>query len=449
MRIALVETASSSTHVYSRTYLPRVGIATIGAVLKGRGYECGLWFQAISPVGIEQLLSYDLVGIGALSNTVAEGYRLADCLKERGKTVVMGGTHVSFMPEEALEHCDYVVTGEGDVSFPALVESLSSGESPETIPGLAFKRADGAVHLTGPAAPVDFASLPSPDFSLSPQIDPDDIPPIIVTSRGCPHDCVFCSVTTTFGRQYRFKNTGQVIDELRPVLHRSVCFGDDNFCASPPRTKALLREMLAQKAVPLRWAGEMCVGAAKDGELLDLMQATRCRIMYVGIESVDAGTLKAYGKAHNLDGVGHCVERLHAHDIGIHGMFVVGPDDPPGMARRIVDYAIANDLDTIQIMSLTPFPGTRCYESYEERLLHRDWRYYDGIHVVARPLHCSAREMQLEIIHQMQRFYSLRGLVRAWAPGRGWRLKYRAGGYVLARRWERENKVYLERLDTM
>ncbi len=449
MKIALVETASTSTHVYSRTYLPRVGIATIGAILKSRGYECDLWFQAVSPVGIEQLSSYDLVGIGALSSTVPEAYSLADSMKLNGKLVVMGGTHVSFMPAEALEHCDYVAIGEGDVSFPALVEALSRGELPDAIPGLAFKRADGAVFLTGPAEPVDFASLPSPDFSLSPQLDPGNLPPIIVTSRGCPHDCTFCSVTTTFGRRYRFKNIDQVIAELRPVLHRSVCFGDDNFCANPPRTRALLAEMLAREAVPLRWAGEMCVGAAKDGELLDLMQATRCRMMYVGIESVDAGTLKAYGKVHDLDGVGRCVERLHAHDIGIHGMFVVGPDDPPDTARRIVDYSFAVDLDTIQIMSLTPFPGTRSYESYEDRLLHRDWRYYDGMHVVARPSACSAREMQLAIINQMQRFYGLRGLATGWAPGRAWRFKSRAGGYVLARRWERENKAYLERLDTL
>lgn len=440
-----MEAASTATHVYSRTYIPRVGIATLGAILKQRGYECALWYQAMSPVGVEQLLDYDLVGIGSLSSTINEAYRLADELRERGKLVVMGGTHVSFMPEEALAHCDYVVIGEGDASFPALVEALSNGESLESIPGLAFRK-PGGVHFNDPAAPVDFAGLPSPDFSLSPQIDPAHIPPIIATSRGCPHDCTFCSVTTTFGRRYRFKDIEQVIAELRPIVQHSICFGDDNFCASPQHTKALLRRMLECEAVPLRWAGEMCVGAARDSELLELMQATRCRMMYVGIESVDDGTLKAYGKAHDLEGVADCVERLHAHDIGIHGMFVVGLEDSPDTARRIVDYARKVDLDTIQIMSLTPFPGTRSYEQYAERLLHRDWAFYDGMHVVARPFDCSAHEMQLSIIRQMQRFYGLRGLLRAWTRGRTWRLKYRAGGYVLSRRWERENKAYLERL---
>ena len=128
-RVALVEASSTSTHVYSRTYLPRVGIPTLGALLKGLGYECDLWFQAMSPVSEEQLRQYDIVGIGSLTNTIPEAYRLADSCKRTGNTVVMGGPHVTFMPEEALGHCDYVVIGEGDVTFPALVAALATGES--------------------------------------------------------------------------------------------------------------------------------------------------------------------------------------------------------------------------------------------------------------------------------------------------------------------------------
>jgi len=420
----------------------------MGAVLKKLGYGCDLWFQAMSAVDEEQLRQYDIVGIGSLTNTIREAYRLADSCKRVDNTVVMGGPHVTFMSEEALAHCDYVVIGEGDDTFPALVAALANGESPDSIPGLAYRLPSGDVHCTGSPQPVDYANLPSPDFSLSPQVRAGRTPPIIVTSRGCPNECTFCSVTAMFGRRYRFRENQQVIAELRPLLHRSVCFGDDNFCAHPRRAKSLLRDLIAQDAVPLRWAAQMCIDAATDDELLGMMQETRCRIVYVGVESVDDETLRKYGKPHGVEAIGRCIENLHRHSIGIHGMFVVDADDSPDTAREIVDYAIATDIDTIQICSLTPLPGTQSWEAYRDRLLHRDWEHYDGLHVVVKPSRCSAYEMQMAIVQEMQRFYSLRRLLGAYRRGREWRVKYRAGGRHLVRRWARENADYIERLRT-
>lgn len=444
--IALVETGSSSTHVYSMTYLPRVGIPTIAAVLKEKGYRCDVYFQSLSEISDEQLGRYDIVGIGSLTNTIPDAYLLADSLKRTGTTVVMGGAHVTFMAEEALGHCDYVVIGEGDVSFPALIEALVRNESPEPIAGLAYSLPNGEIHYTASSAAVDYESLPSPDFSLSPQVNPDRLPPILATSRGCPHDCTFCNVTSVFGKRYRFKQNKQVIDELRPILDRSVCFGDDNFCASRSRTKSLLSDMIAQDAIPLRWAGQMCVGAASDEELLDLMQQTRCRIMYVGIESIDPETLKKFGKAHRVDSIGRCIENLHSRNIGVHGMFVIGIDDDVETPAKIVDFALETDIDTIQICSLTPFPGTAVYRECEDTMLHREWKYFDGMHVVIKRETCSAYDMQAAMVRELKRFYSLgRGLL-AYRRGRAWRLKYRLGGYYLMRRWATENADYMERL---
>ncbi len=449
LRIALVEAVSDSTHVYSRTQLPRVGIPTLGAIMKQKGYACDVWYTQMTAEEKQSLQSYDVVGIGSLSSTIDEAYRLADSLREKNVTVIMGGPHVSFMPEEALSHCDYVVTGEGDRVFPELIDTLARHEKPDARPGLSFKNGDGTVHHGGMASVVDYESLPSPDFTLAKQKGLFEIPPIVVTSRGCPHNCSFCSVTPLFGRKYRFKSDEQVIAELRPVQHRSVCFGDDNFCANPVRTKKLLRELIKQNAVPLRWSGQMCVSASEDSELLGLMQETRCRIVYVGVESVNPDTLKKYGKAHKADAVARCVEALHKHDIGIHGMFVVDSNDPPDMARRIVDYAINVDMDTIQVFSLTPFPGTRCYEEYKDRLIHFDWSDYDGMHVVVKPETCSAYDMQMQIVNEMKRFYSLKRALTGYRKNRGWRVSYRAGGHILLKKWVKENSGYMEKLKRM
>jgi radical SAM superfamily enzyme YgiQ (UPF0313 family) len=416
--------------------------------MKKLGYECDIFFEAISPISKEDLRQYGIVGIGSITSTIGAAYRLADSLKGKGPVVVMGGTHATFMPREALEYCDYVVLGEGEGVFPALASALENGESLDTVKGLAFLRSDGTMQVTGQCEPVDFAGLPSPDFSLCPQIAPGSVPPIISTSRGCPHGCTFCSVTAVFGKRYRFKSNEQVISELMPILHRSVCFGDDNFCANPKRTKSLLKDMIDKDAVPLRWSGEMAIQAAMDEEMLGLMRRTRCRTVYVGIESIDSAALKRMGKAHQADIIPRCIGNLHDNGIGVHGMFVVSPDDEPDSIGKIVDFAVQTDLDTIQLCAMTPFPGTRCYEEYGGRLLHQDWRYYDGMHVVVQPKACSAFEMQTEIIGQMKRFYSLGRVLGAYRLGRAWRIKYRAGGYALMRRWARENAGYVERLKT-
>ncbi len=445
-RIALVEAISDLTHVYSRTYLPRVGLATIAAVLNQNGYECDLWIKPMTESEKKNLANYDLVGIGSLSSTINEAYKLSDNLRKRGTKVVMGGPHVTFSPEEALNHCDYVVKGEGEETFLSLIKALENGAIPDGIRGISYRNKDNAIQHNEGRGVVNFSDIPSPDFSLSPQVNHNDIPPIIITSRGCPHDCSFCSVTSMFGRKYRFKSHEQVVEELHPVQHKSVCFGDDNFCANPKRTKSLLREMIKKDAVPLRWSGQICVNAASDNELLDLMEETRCRIVYVGIESVDPHTLKRYGKAHTVDAVKQCVENLHKHNIGIHGMFVVDSKDRPDAPKAIVDYAIETDIDTIQVFSLTPFPGTRAYEENKDLLLHSQWPQYDGMHVVVRPEKCSAYTMQTAIVNQMKRFYSLKRILTSYRKNRGWRVKYLLGGNLLVRKWIKENAEYIENL---
>ncbi len=446
LKVALVEAISRSTHVYSRTYLPRAGVATLGAVLKKLGYSCEIFIHSMSGEEEKQLEKYDVVGIGSLSSTIEEAYLLADHLKSKNITVVMGGPHVTFMPEEAIAHCDFAVLGEGEVSLPELLGAIENKISPESVKGIVFKRPDGTIHYTGPSDFVDYKSLPSPDFRLSTHVSPGNIPPIITTSRGCPHDCSFCSVTSVFGRKYRFKSKEQVIAELHAVKHRSVCFGDDNFCANSVRTKKLLRAMIQADAVPLRWSGQMCVEAASDKELLGLMQETRCRIVYVGIESVDPETLKKYGKAHQVDAIKKCVENLHQHNIGIHGMFVVDSSDKPEAAQNIVDYAIKADIDTIQIFSVTPFPGTRSFTENKKNIIHQQWNKYDGMHVIVKPENCSAYDMQMAIVNQMNRFYSLKRALSAYRKNRAWRVKYRLGGHILMRRWVKENKIYIENL---
>ena len=127
-KIALIETKSGNTHVFSRVYLPRLGLPLLGSVLKEAGYEVELFFQQNHPVDVDYICGFDLIGISSLTTTVKEAYRLGKIFKERGKTVVMGGPHVSAKSEEALDYCDFVVRGEGEMIFAELLDGLRDGQ---------------------------------------------------------------------------------------------------------------------------------------------------------------------------------------------------------------------------------------------------------------------------------------------------------------------------------
>ncbi len=408
-----------------------------------------LFFQQVQEIEPARLERFDLIGISTITTTVNEAYRIAARAKALGKTVVMGGPHVSAMADEALDHCDYVVRGEAEDSFLALIDALNGGSELDAVPGLSRRVNGVSVHNPSSVTKVDMGQIPDSDFLLCERFaGGEKEPAIMMFSRGCPYDCNFCSVTTTFGRKYRYKNTQQMVDELKRFKDRSVSFTDDNFAANPKMTKQLLRAMIEQKAVPKRYSCQLRINAAADEELLSLLKATNCRIAYIGMESVNPETLKYYQKGQTVESIVGAIEAFKKHKIGIHGMFVLGADhDRVSTVAGTVDFALATGIDTIQLCALTPFPGTAVYDEMTAagRVLHTNWDLYDGLHVVVQPRNMTPYELQHAIINQMKRFYSLR---HAWRIDwdKRWRLTYRMAGRVLVNRWIGENAAYLEYL---
>lgn len=448
-RIALVETKGVRTHVFSRRYSPRLGLPILSAVLKKAGYEVELFFQELHSIDIDYLMKFDMVGFSALTTTVTESYRLGKILKSKGRMVVMGGPHVSASADEALDSCDYVVRGEGEISFLKLLETINEKKAVSGVPGVSY-RADGqTVHNPSSLVMVDMETLPANDFSACKSYKSrDEYPGGIMFSRGCPYDCNFCSVTTTFGKKYRYKTTGQIIDELRPFAGRAVCFIDDNFAAHPKKTKLLLRAMIDEKVTPHRYSCQLRVNAAADEELLDLMERTNCRVANIGLESIDPITLKQYHKGQTLEQITDAIKTFKKFKIGLHGMFVLGADnDTVETIKNTVDFALDTGIDTIQMCALTPFPGTAIYDQMkrEKRILHSNWELYDGLHVVIQPKNMSSYELQVGIIEGMERFYSVRHAFRIDLHKK-WRFLSRLIGCYLVNRWKTENAAYLGEL---
>lgn len=409
-RIVLVEPRAPGYHIYSAFTVPRLGLPLMARILRGRGYAVEVYVQERSAVPMSALREADLVGVSATTSTSAEAYKIAGLARGMGKTVVMGGPHVTFVPEEALAYCDFVVRGEGDETFPELVDTLAQGGDTRAVRGLSYYEGMDLVHTEDRPLVCDLDTLPAPDlgaihFGKRMRIVP------VQTSRGCPHHCTFCSVTRMFGHRFRTRSVEHVLDELERYRGRAVFFVDDNFTASPKRTMELLTRMRARGIRLHHWSAQSRVDIAKHPDLLKLMRETRCSRVYIGFESVNPKTLERFNKKQDVDDIRAAIGALHAHSIAVHGMFMLGADDDtPETIRETLSFANAMRIDTVQFMAIVPLPGTSTAHELEQagRILTHDWSLYDGHHVVYRPENMSPEQLQRGILWGMRQFYSWR-----------------------------------------
>ena len=213
-KIIFIEPKAPGFHIYSKWSLPRLGTVMLGTVLRNLGHDVKIYVEEIRKIEKEDLYSADLVGISTITSTAPRAYSLADEIRERGIPVVMGGAHPTFMPDEALEHADFVVRGEGEDAIVELIDVLDGKRQSGTVAGLSYRENNEIHHNPPRAFCPDLDAHPSPDLSLIVGFGSGTrsffkYNPIIpvVTSRGCPFHCRFCSVTTMFGRKYRFRST--------------------------------------------------------------------------------------------------------------------------------------------------------------------------------------------------------------------------------------------------
>ncbi len=329
----------------------------------------------------------DLVGITAMTCTVTRGYEIADGFRQRGVPVVMGGMHPSALPEEALGHCDSVVVGEAEGLWPEVVRDAELGQ---------LRRVYR--HETG-LPPLD--NLPQANWDL--YRDKGYLPAHFVeTTRGCPLDCEFCSVTTAFGGRYRSRPIDEVMRELRGlrpfegfVIPNVVFFVDDNIVGN----RRYARELLARVAdMGIRWLGHASVNLASDAEILRLCQRSGCIGVLIGFETLAPETMRSIGKKSllRMDYL-DAIQKIHDHGIGIDGSFVFGFDtDDEGVFDRTVDFVTRAKIEVPYFSILTPYPGTRLYERLDRdgRILTRDWSLYDTSHVVIQPSRLTPDRLQ-------------------------------------------------------
>jgi radical SAM superfamily enzyme YgiQ (UPF0313 family) len=420
MKIAFIEPRQPGENVYSKLRIPLLGPLYLGTILKNRGHEVEVYNEDFNPPDYDRLQSADVVGISILTSTSQRGYEVAR--KFPREKVVLGGVHASLLPEEAIRHARQVVVGEAEDVIADVFEG---------------RLKDRIVQGT----PVqDLDSLPYPDFSLLTGLKKSLFVTPISTSRGCPFDCSFCSVTKMFGRAYRFRSPENVIGELLSSKKKSFFICDDNFTANPARSEALLKLMEQHRIRD--WSCQVRCDVAKNKDVLELMRKAGCVTVCIGMESINQKTLEAYDKKQTVSQIAQAIQSFHEFRIKVHGMFVLGgDDDSAATVWDTVKFAIKKKIDTLQISILTPFPGTKVYEDLEKekRIFTKDWTLYDGHHIVYHPKLMSAKELQLNVIKAYARFYSLARTILSVASLKTRNAFFNFMGYLIVRKWKRDN----------
>ena len=447
MKIRLIEPGPPSVHIMSPMRYPRLGLPMIGAALAAQGHDVRIFCTEIAPVDWDDVTGAELVGLSTTTSTAPAAYQIADRLRGLGVPVVIGGSHVTFMADEGLEHADYVARGEGGERLMLeLIEALRGSRELDSIRGLSFMRDGAAVHNERADACPDLDSLPVPDLTLIVGHERMKSTPIM-TSWGCPFACSFCSVTAMFGRKYRYRSAESVVAEIEDKRPQHIFFYDDNFAADVKRLKALLRLMI-ERGLVIPWLAQVRVDVVRDPELLDLMSRSGCQTVGLGLESVDQATLDAYHKSQTVADIVAAVDALHEYGIRAHGMFVLGADtDDARTVRDTASFALAHDIDTIMLNLLTPAPGTQWWDEMDVagRIVDKRWELYDGQHVMIAPLKMTPAELQDEVLRAYKRFYSFRRFLHQLARRHWSTASDHAWCWWFVRRWERRprNRRYL------
>jgi len=384
------------------------------AGLTPRQWETSIVDENLGPPDYAAMPRPDLVGITAFTSQANRAYEVAAHFRRRGVPVVMGGIHATMCLDEAMERVDSVVTGEAESIWAQVLEDARHG-------GLK-RRYDGGL------AEIDAVPLARHDL-----LDGGYAFGAIQTTRGCPLNCSFCSVTTFNGASYRQRPIPDVVREFQLIREKHVLVVDDNLIGTRTdhiaRAKDLFRALI-QADLRKEWIAQATINIADADDLLGLASKAGCRGVFIGFESPTPQGLQEVGKKYNLlknRDFRASVRRIQKHNILVAGSFIIGLDaDEPGIGDHIADVASQYGVDSLNALFLTPLPGTRLWDQMksEDRIVldsfPEDWKYYTLTFPVARYKHLSLGTVIREMLHCNRRFYSIpRILRRVW--GSFWR----------------------------
>lgn len=400
--------------------------------------------QRMDEEGIAQFVreqNIGLVGIGAMTRMIQKAYRMADAIRAAGVPVVIGGPHVTEVPDEALgrnggpRHADAVALGEADETWPQIVEDAARGQLKDVYAPVDAMGKERKPSLD-PYPSIPWETMDLNQFNLVPKFFTPLLKRLaggwgtfrlipIESGRGCPYGCEFCTVTGFFGDSIRFRTNESVVEEMLRLKARArseggqiaVFFIDDNFAINIKRTKSLLRDIIAADA-QMNWVAQISANLLRDEELVDLIAASGGKWIFIGMESIDTGNLAIANKGFNKPGEYRAVlERLAQRDIHAITSFIFGMDnDTPGAADRTLEQIRSWPPGLPVFGTLIPFPSTPLYKRLEVagRLTRpQHWLDFQPYKMAHTPLKMSIDQTHAEVNHAWASSYSPEAIAAA------------------------------------
>lgn len=349
--------------------------------------------------GIEQLPENpdaDLVGMTVITGCAPRAYELAARYRKQGKTVVLGGPHVTLVPDDAQPHADAIVVGYAEESWPALLRDYARGRI--------RPRYEQSPNL-------DIAGRPLPDRSVLSRWK-YLTPHVFEATRSCIHGCEFCVAPSAWGRKPLKKNVGDIVDDMKRMKTRKALFVDLNLISDRDYALELFG---AVRPLNIRWYGLATTLLCKDTVLLDAATESGCAGLLMGLESINPANLRAMGKGFNKPpDYREVIESLHDRGIALQGCFVFGLDsDDATVIQQTAEFSVDAGIDLPRFAIATPFPGTPFHDRLqrEGRIIDYNWENYDGQHVVFQPRLMSVTALQQATRDAWRHAYSYRSIL--------------------------------------
>ena len=395
---ALTEAVSPFFRPIKYSLFPPLGLATLAAYL-GPDDAVAIQDEHVERLRLDD--APDLVAIQVYITSARRAYALADHYRARGAYVVLGGLHVTSLPEEAAAHADTIFLGPGEDTWPQFLADLRAAR-----PRPSYQ---SRVRTLAALPPIRRDLIKRSHYL---------VPNSIVVSRGCPHSCSFCYKEAFFagGRGFYTQRVDQALAEIERLPGRHLYFLDDHLFGDVRFASALFEAM---RGMGRLWQAAGTVASVLRPDLLEKAVACGLRSLFVGFETLDAENLRAQRKPQNLRrDYGAAIRRLHGLGVMVNGSFVFGMDeDDESVFDRTVEWAVGQGIETATFHILTPYPGTVTFQQMEAqgRILHRDWDLYDTRHVVFRPARLRAEALEAGYWRAYRDFYRWRNIARGAA----------------------------------
>jgi len=385
-----------------RLHLPCLTLPMLAAVTPDY-VETTIIYETVEKIPYDA--HWDLVGLTGMGSGIVRAWQIADEFRSRKVPVVIGGIAPSIgAPEWSLAHCDAVVIGEADEIWPRVIEDFATGRlhpiyRVETSP--------------------DLSRLPVPRYDLMNRWRMGIWRPVQAT-RGCPHTCSFCSVTTFFHNTFRTRPIDQVIRDVKAARRHGshyIAFIDDNLIGDLDYCAQLWEELIPHRII---WMTQCSIQLADHPELLKLARRSGCRLVSIGIESTDEQSLQLMGKSWNRpERYPAAIAAIRNHGIEVSTEMIIGFDsDDISAFDRTLEFVQTNRIAVPRVHILTPIPGTPLFAKLDEsgRIIHRDFGSYTGSKAVFRPSQIDPAEMEKQYWKLYETIFRWRSIFRRLFP---------------------------------